>query len=175
VFQGTYVSGDACERAVAFRLGYRTVCHHPKEIGTLQPDEVLVIDFDRVLFDDKDLALVKANEAANRGVTVGIHTYYPDDPRLEPLLALPNVVVAKTHRLVLAGLCERARSKDRARPGGGNGQPPKESEVTHVRTDPDKAGDGRRPGAPSGSPNPDRHNPDRVPAVGGTGRPTPAA
>jgi hypothetical protein len=76
MINGTYVSGDACERALAFRLGYRSVCHHPREIGVLGPDEVLVIDLDHVLFDDRDLAIVRANEAANRGVPVGIHTYW---------------------------------------------------------------------------------------------------
>jgi hypothetical protein len=113
VLKGTYVSGDACERAEAFRLGYRSVCHHPKEIGVVGPDEPLVIDFDHVLFDDKDLAVRKANEAANRGVTVGIHTYYPNDPRLLRHLALPNVVVAKTHRHLLTLMRRRAGTQAR--------------------------------------------------------------
>ena len=54
------------------------------------PDELLVIDFDHVLFHDKDMAVVKANEAANRGVPVGVHTYYPDDPRLTRFLGAPQ-------------------------------------------------------------------------------------
>ena len=111
VIEGTYVSGDACERADAFRFGYRTVCHHPKEVGVLGPEQVLVIDFDHVLFDDRDLAVRKANEAAHRGVFVGVHTYYPTDPRLQRFLALPNVHVAKTHRRLLVVMRRRMRAK----------------------------------------------------------------
>ena len=98
---GTYVSADACERADAFALSYQTVCQHPKEVGVLGPEETLVIDFNHVLFDAHDLAVRKATEATRRGVWVGIHTYFIDDPRLAGLRSLPNVLIAKTHRQVL--------------------------------------------------------------------------
>jgi hypothetical protein len=130
---GTYVSSDACERAAAYRLGYRNVCQHPKEIGVLGRDELLVIDFDHVLFDDQDLAVLKANEAANRGVSVGIHTYYPDDPRLTRFLALPNVTVAKTHRRLLARLRRQARKERRTPTATGNQPAAGHQEVPHVR------------------------------------------
>jgi dihydrofolate reductase len=68
-----------------------------------------VIDFNDVLFNDKYLAIAKAKEAAERGVLVGIHTYDPTDPRLKPLLDRTNVIVAKTHRRVLARVRRLAR------------------------------------------------------------------
>lgn len=117
MLKGTYVSGDACERARAYQLGYRQVCHHPSKISALAPDEPLVIDFDHVQFDDRDLAVLKANEAANHGVRVGIHTYYPGDPRLERFLALPNVIVAKTHRRVRALMRRQERMRVRESAG----------------------------------------------------------
>ncbi|HYT87627.1 MAG TPA: hypothetical protein VEL76_02805 [Gemmataceae bacterium] len=109
--RGTYVSSDELERAEAAQFGYRYVCHHPNEIGVVDDGETLVIDFDHVLFDDQDLAVLKANQAANCGTVVGIHTYYPNDPRLQQLLALPNVLVAKTHRRLLKAMRQHARLK----------------------------------------------------------------
>jgi len=137
VLRGTYVSGDACERALAYRLGYRSVCHHPKEIGVLEPDEPLVIDLDHVLFDDRDLAVHKANEAANRGVPVGIHTYYPNDPRLTGFLALASVVVAKTHRRVLARMRRQARKQAREADGADSRPQSNLQEVSHVHEVPE--------------------------------------
>lgn len=133
--KGIYVSSDACERARAFRLGYRNVCHHPNDVGVIEPNETLVIDFDHVLFDDRDLAVLKANEAANRRVPVGIHTYYPSDPRLTRLLALPNVIVAKTHRRVLALLRRQARNQGRQPVGFGSRPEVKSEEVSNGRED----------------------------------------
>jgi hypothetical protein len=137
MINGTYVSSDAVERAEAFRLGYAKVCQHPKEIGVLEPDELLTIDFDHVLFDDKDLAVRKANEAANRGVPVGIHTYYPTDPRLERFLALPNVRVAKTHRHLLALMDRPARNQDPEPVGRGSRPASLYEEVADGCDDPD--------------------------------------
>jgi hypothetical protein len=34
MIEGTYVSGDACERADAYRFGHRQVCWHPNEVGS---------------------------------------------------------------------------------------------------------------------------------------------
>jgi hypothetical protein len=107
MIEGTYVSGDACERADAYRFGYRTVCWHPKEVVVATADRLLTIDFNHVLFDDRDLAVLTANRAANRGVLVGIHTHYPNDPRLRRFLALPNVIVARTHRRLLVLVRQR--------------------------------------------------------------------
>jgi hypothetical protein len=109
MFPATYVSGDALERADAYRIGYRTVCRHPREIGILEASEVLVIDFDHVLFDDQESAVRKANEAARRGVLVGIHTYYPEALKLYRLVELPHVMVAKAHRQLLVRLGRYAR------------------------------------------------------------------
>jgi hypothetical protein len=120
MIEGTYVSGDACERADAYRFGYRQVCWHPKEITLAESDQLLTIDFDHVLFDDRDLAILTANKAANRGVLMGIHTYYPNDPRLQLFLALPNVIVARTHRRLLVLVRQRWRARGlRPAPVGG--------------------------------------------------------
>ena len=73
----TYVSADAGERLGAYRYGYRTVCECPREIGVPEASEMLVIDFNRVLFDDQETAIRKANAHARRGVLVAIHTYLP--------------------------------------------------------------------------------------------------
>jgi len=137
VIKGTYASSDACERADAFRFGYLSVCHHPKEIGVLGLEELLVIDFDHVLFGDKDLAVLKANEAASRGVPVGIHTYSPEDPRLTRLLALPNVFVAKTHRRVLVLMRRWAQIRDREQIGSSSRPETMSEEMIHVGEDPE--------------------------------------
>ena len=100
----TYVSSDEIEIAFAQRLDYRVVRQHVRQIPEPHPGETLVIDFDHVAFDDKEETLVVATNAANRGVLVGVHTYYPENPRLRELAALPNVVLATTHEGVLAGL-----------------------------------------------------------------------
>jgi len=105
----TYLSNDALERADAYRYGYRTVCQHPKEIGLLEPNETLVIDFNTVLFDDQEMVIVKANEAARRGVLVGIHTYHPQALEVYRLAKLPNVLVAKNHRQLLVKLGRYAK------------------------------------------------------------------
>jgi hypothetical protein len=101
---GTYVSADEIEIALALRLGYRVVRQHVRQIPEPRAGETLVIDFDHVAFDDKDETLVVATNAASRGVLVGVHTYFPENPRLRELAALPMVVVAATHEGVLAGL-----------------------------------------------------------------------
>jgi hypothetical protein len=146
--QGTYVSSDACERSQAFRLGYRQVCHHPKEVGVLEPPETLVIDFDHVLFDEKDLAVRKANEAANLGVLVGIHTYYPEDPRLQRFLALPNVHIAKTHRLVLKRMRQPNANPSIPPSDHGGRSVTTHEEATHVRENLEASDAGHRTGAP---------------------------
>jgi hypothetical protein len=105
----TYLSNDPVEIADAFELGYRTVCQHPREIGVLEPSEVLVIDFNNILFDDHELAIAKINEAAQRGLLVGIHTYYREALKLYRLAKLPNVLVANTHRWLLLKLGRYAK------------------------------------------------------------------
>lgn len=102
---GIYLSADELERAVAYRrFGYREICAHPKEVGILERDEALVIDFAHVLFDDAPAALMLALDNAERGVPVGIHTYDLANPRLAPLHGFTNVVFAKTHLRILARL-----------------------------------------------------------------------
>jgi hypothetical protein len=110
MIEGTYVSGDCCERAEAFQLGYRAVCQHPKEVGDVEPGGLLVIDFDHVLFGDRELAVRKASEAASRGAWVGVHTFTPDDTRLDEIRVLPDVIVAKTHRDLLDRLGGQGRA-----------------------------------------------------------------
>jgi hypothetical protein len=105
----TYVSSDQIERADAFKVGYRNVCQHPREVGVLEPSEMLVMDLNHVLGDDHELAIVVANEAAERGVLVGIHTYYPESLKLYRLAKLPNVLVADTHRRLLLKLGRHAK------------------------------------------------------------------
>jgi hypothetical protein len=109
----TYVSGDALERADAYRLGYRTVCQHPREVGSLDVSETLVMDFGHVLFDDHESAVICVKAAARRGVLVGIHTYYPQALEIYGLVGLPNVLVAKSHRLLLKKLGRYARRHGR--------------------------------------------------------------
>lgn len=109
--RGIYVSCDEVARDEARERGYHNICLHPNEIGVPETGETVVINLDSVLFDDKDAAVAKANELASCGVNVGIHTYYPNDPRLRIHLALPNVVVAKTHRRVLAKMRRLARKR----------------------------------------------------------------
>jgi hypothetical protein len=110
IIQRTYVSGDELERAEALTMGYDAVCQHPKEVGRLGSDDSLVIDFDHVLFDEKAKAASLAFENARTGVPVGVHTYHPEHPLLKALHSEPNVVIAKTHRLVRMKLL-RLRSK----------------------------------------------------------------
>jgi hypothetical protein len=52
-------------------LGYGDVCHHPNELGDFDREKTLVIDLDHIFFDDRDEAILMANAAADRGVTVG--------------------------------------------------------------------------------------------------------
>src|SRR5262249_11134643 len=66
-----YLSRDEVDRADAYELGYGDVCHHPNELGDFDREKTLVIALDHIVFDDRDEAMLKANAAANRGVTVG--------------------------------------------------------------------------------------------------------
>src|SRR5258708_38518886 len=104
LFPATYVSADALERADAYRLGYRTVCQDPREIGVPEVTETLVIDFNTVRYEDRATVVLLANKHARRGVLVGFHTYDPDALAAHPLAPLPNVIVAKTHRDLLIEL-----------------------------------------------------------------------
>jgi hypothetical protein len=132
MFPATYVSADALERADAYRLGYRTVCMHPREIGVLEVTEALVIDFNQVLFGEQETAVVQANQHARRGVLVGLHTYSPEALEAFPLVALPNVLVAKTHRELLFKLGRYARLHGRPWLLHALVAKSVESEVTHV-------------------------------------------
>jgi hypothetical protein len=130
MLQGTYLSSDEQNRSEAFAFGYRTIGQHPREVRKLIAGQWLVIDLDYILFDDKKEAIQLAQEAAERGLCVGIHTLNPDDERLEPLLANPNVVVRKTHRAVRAALrrqCRKQKVGDVRRPSI-----PLKQETTHV-------------------------------------------
>jgi hypothetical protein len=136
-----YVSGDALERADAYRFGYRTVCWHPREIGVPEVSDTLVIDCGHVLFDDYEHAVACAKAAAARGVLVGIHTYYPQALELYGLVGLPNVLVAKNHRLLLRKLARHARRHGRSWPRTAKRAQRLKSEVTNVHDnhdDPDQ-------------------------------------
>jgi hypothetical protein len=104
MFKGTYISSDEMKRDEAREMGYDNVGSHPRHIGVPEVGDLLVIDFDHILFDDRIEAVQAAVEHARRGVRVGIHTYAPDDPRLEPVHAEPGIKVGKTHQDVLATL-----------------------------------------------------------------------
>ena len=105
----TYMSSDEVERADAFRVDYVTVCQHPNEIGELEASDLLVLDMNNVLFEDDRLAVQKANEAALRGVLVGVHTYNPDRLKSLGLIKRSNVVVAKNHVRLLFHLGRHAK------------------------------------------------------------------
>jgi hypothetical protein len=109
LISAVYMSSDEVDRADAFKVGYRAVCQHPNEVGSLESGDILVMDVNFVLFDDIALAIDVANEGADRGVLVGLHTYNPDAPALQRLAKLPNVLVAKNHRLLLHKLGRHAR------------------------------------------------------------------
>jgi hypothetical protein len=108
---GTFVSADEIERADARALGYANVVGHPVEFGDLAPGGVLVMDIDRIVFGDRDAAIELAKASAKAGVSVGVRTYDPDDPRLDELRVRPNVVIAKTHRHLLAALRDGRRTQ----------------------------------------------------------------
>jgi hypothetical protein len=128
----TYMSSDETERADALELGYRTICQHPREIGVLEPSEMLVIDFNHILFDDHELAIAKINEAAQRGVLVGIHTYYREALKLYRLAKLPNVLVADSHRWLLLKLGRYAKLHGRSWQKIALAAKPLKGEVNHV-------------------------------------------
>lgn len=102
--KSAYVSADEIEAVEAFRMGYDIVCRHPNQVGALASGDELVIDGNIVVFADLDAAARVAAEAIQNGVAVGVHTYGLENPALAPLVALPGVVAAKTHREVRAAL-----------------------------------------------------------------------
>ena len=81
----TFVSGDEVNRAEAFELGYGTVASTLARFANLRPGDLLVIDYDAIMFNDKDAAVALALEAVQRGVNVRLNTYHPDDPALESI------------------------------------------------------------------------------------------
>jgi len=103
MFKGTYISNEVWHRDKARDAGYCNVDAHPRRIGTLNAGEFLLLDGDNILFDDLDEAVTAAIEHARRGVHVGIHSA-SNQPRLAPAHAKPSIVVARTHREVLAAL-----------------------------------------------------------------------
>lgn len=151
MLSATYVSGDALERLEAYQGGYHTVCHHPSEIGALEPSEMLVIDFNHILFDDHELAIAKANEAAHRGVLVGIHTYYPEALKLYRLATLPNVLVAKNHRRLLHELGRYAKLHGRPWQKIAKAAKALKDEVNDVHDVPQEGALGAEPDVPVGA------------------------
>jgi len=147
----TYVSADELERAAAFAFGYIELCQHPREVRSLELGGILVFDLDHIAFDDRTAALAVAHEAARRGVLVGIHTYFRDDPRLTPLRAIANVRIAKTHKRLLVRLRRFARLH--GRPWKRVAKMAKRSlkEVSHVRVHASAVARDFRPGDPSAS------------------------
>ena len=109
-----YLSTDDMARRLARRWATVDIYQHPREIVGLQRGDLLVIDFDHVLFDDKDAAVALMLRSVRQGVRVGVHTYADGDPRLYPVLAHPAVVVAKRQRDVLTTLARQARERRRA-------------------------------------------------------------
>ena len=172
----TYVSNDETERADALKLGYRAIFQHPREIGVLEPSEMLVIDFDQVLFDDHELAIAKINEAARRGVLVGIHTYYREALKLYRLAKLPNVLVADTHRWLLLKLGRYAKLHRRPWQKIAKAAKPLKGEVNDVHDYDQEGTVGHEADVPAGARDGAQHPGDGLPAVHGAGRParTPA-
>ena len=70
---------------------------------------LLVIDFNQILFDDHELAIDIANEAARRGIIVGIYSYDLESRKLRRLVRRPHVLTAKTHRRLLHDIFSDAR------------------------------------------------------------------
>ena len=131
--KGTYLSADELERADARRrFGYATVAEDPREIDKIVRGHVsaVVIDLDHVLLANIDAALKVASKAVRAGVPVGLHTFYPDDPRLAALASDPLVVVAKTHRQVRKAL-RRLRKPKAPRPTPYSPPVSQTSEVNH--------------------------------------------
>jgi hypothetical protein len=85
-------------------MGYTAVYDHPNAVGVLGSGDELMIDFDHVLFSDFDAAVKVALDAARAGAAVGIHTYNPGHLPLAPLTALPQVMIARTHRALRAAM-----------------------------------------------------------------------
>jgi hypothetical protein len=65
------LSNDEVGRADAYELRYGDIGRHPNEFGDFDREKTLVIAIDHIFFDDRDEAILKANAAAKRGVTVG--------------------------------------------------------------------------------------------------------
>ena len=144
-----YVSANALGRADAYRLGYPIVCVHPREVALLQIASALVIDFNYVLFDDQETAVLIANKHARRGVLVGLHTYYPQALEVYPLASLPNLLVAKTHRELLVQMGRYARRHGRPWLLDAEAAEPLQSEVKHVPDNDEEALTGAASDAPA--------------------------
>jgi hypothetical protein len=102
LIKGVFVSGDEYGRAKGRKAGFETVLQHPVEVGVLGGDEILVMDFDRVLFDDKKHLLKVANAVAGSGVKVYLLTYHPEHPLLSGISIHHTIEVVKNLDEVLA-------------------------------------------------------------------------
>jgi hypothetical protein len=104
-----YVSCDELACSLAKRWGTIDIYEHPRQVPELNAGDWLVIDFDHILFDDRDAAVALLRDAVRRGVLVGVHSYSTDAPGMTAAVSLPEVVVAKRRRDVLTMLHRRSR------------------------------------------------------------------
>lgn len=111
-----YLCGDAAWAAWASQFGYTYIENHPVKLPQQKEGDVLVIAFDYNELSDKASAVDVAKAAANCGVLVGIHTFYPEDPQLDTLRNRANVGIATTHLGVLSELRKKILAQAVASP-----------------------------------------------------------
>jgi hypothetical protein len=83
---------------------------HPLELDNVPHEGLLLIDLDHALFAARPAAVEAAQRWLAAGCTVGIHTYFLEDPLLACLGRHPRLTVASTldellyrYRHLLAG------------------------------------------------------------------------
>ena len=113
--QGTYVSADAGNRGVALEQGFVTDCQHPKEVCILGSNEMLVVDLDNVLFDDKEAAVEMILRTARSEVPVAVHTFNSEHPAFWALHFEPLVIIALTQREAVEGVKQLIADRDARR------------------------------------------------------------
>lgn len=91
----TYVSGDEVNRSMARGFGIADVHVHPRTLGPVADDAVVLFDLDHAFFGDAAGVRLAAERAAIAGAVIGLHSYFPDDPALAGLRKRGNVVVAR--------------------------------------------------------------------------------
>lgn len=110
-----YVSGDEVNRSSARGHGITDVHVHPRTVAGVSEDATVLLDLDHPFFRDTPAVLRLAERFTAAGATVGVHTYYPDDPSLSALRA-GGVVVARNLAQLWPAL-RRLRNAAAATPG----------------------------------------------------------